>query len=152
MDDPDDRLHQQEEKTQTPSPPPPIPKSVWFVYLNVILVVIANIATQPVYIIYFNNQGWTTKIDVAFYSIVNFMTPLFAVLLNPIFGFWQGRRSSKELFLFDIVLTSYGYFTMALISDNRWVWLFGFILTRISISQNSVRMTYIIRTTSEDVR
>src|SRR3989338_7741391 len=57
-----------------------------------------------------------------------------------------------ELFIFDIVMTTYGYFTTAIISSNRWVWLFGFILTRISIGQNSVRMTYLIKTTAPEHR
>lgn len=122
--------------------------SVLFVYSNIFLVVASSICTNPVYVLYFNDRGWTTDKDVFFYVLVTVLQPVLTVLLNPVFGFWQGRRSSKEIFLFDIVCTSFGYFTMAIIDSNRWVFLGGYILSRISLTQNSARTAYIIRTTS----
>ena len=129
-----------------------IPTSVWVVYLNIILLVAASIAGMPVYVIYFNARGWTSGTEVLFYGIVNFLTPFCTVVLNPLFGFWQGRRPTKELFLFDIVCSAYGYLVMALVDQNRWIWLAGFVLSRMSTSQGSCRTTYIIRTTSEQRR
>ena len=41
---------------------------------------------------------------------------------------------------------------MALVNSNRWVWLAGFVLSRVSLSMGSCRTTYIIRTTAEEQR
>ena len=95
------------------------PRSVLFIYLNIFLVVAAEISTVAVYVPYFNQLGWTTDFNVLYYSLISLLTPLSEVVLGPIFGFWQGRRSSTEVFLFDIVLSSFGYFTMGLIDLNR---------------------------------
>lgn len=74
-----------------------VPSSVWVVYLNITLLVAASIAASPVYVIYFNDRGWTSKNDIFFYGITNFLSPFCTVVLNPIFGFWQGRRPTKGI-------------------------------------------------------
>jgi MFS family permease len=79
------------------------------------------------------------------------MNPLTTVLLNPLFGLWQDYRPTTEIFLCDIIATSFGYLCMAL-SDNQWIFLVGYILSRVNTAQGGVRAGYLIKTTSFDER
>ena len=128
-----------------------VPASVWYVYIHLMTVVIASTCSGPVMVLYFNMRYWTTKDDVLFYTICTFVGTLLPVLLNPVFGFWQGRRSTKELFIFDSLATGYGYLMMAVTSE-RWVFFVGYCLSRLSLCQRATRVTYIVRTTSAAVR
>lgn len=128
-----------------------IPPSVWFVYLHLVTVVTANTCSGPITVLYFNLRHWTTRDDVLFYTICTFVGTLMPVLFNPVFGFWQGRRSTKELFLFDALGSGYGFLIMAVASD-RWLFFAGYCLSRISLCQRATRTTYILRTTSAEVR
>jgi len=128
-----------------------IPRSVWAVYIYLIFIVIANTCTGPIFVLYFNSREWTSSDDVFFYTIITTVGIIMPVILTPVFGFWQGRRPTKELFLFDVVLTGYGFLMMALV-DNQWVFFLGYCFTRITMCQRTVRTTYILRTTNESVR
>ncbi|MDP2437072.1 MAG: MFS transporter [archaeon] len=125
--------------------------SVLWIYASVFLTVAGSVCSQPVMVLYFNFREWTSQDDIFFYSLINFLNPLTTVLLNPVFGLWQDHRPTKEVFLCDIILTSYGYLCMAL-SGNRWVFMVGYILSRVTTAQGGVRAGYIIKTTTTDDR
>jgi MFS family permease len=128
-----------------------IPKSVWWIYVTVAMIVTANMSSNSIQVLYFNSREWTSPGDVVYYVIVTATGIMMPVVLNPLLGFWQGRRPTKEIFVFEVFMTTYGFLAMALV-DNRWVFLMGYALSRLPLCVRAVRMTYVMRTTSAEQR
>ena len=149
-----EETEEEEEEEAEEEQIPSLPRSVRYVYINNMLSVIAAISTQPVLLFYFNILGWTnhSPTEIWYYGVVNFLTPFTTLFLTPLLELWQKHRPAKELFLFDVVFSSYGYLIMALVDLNKWLWLFGYLLTRISASTNPAQVSYINRTTFPEQR
>lgn len=128
-----------------------LPGSVWFVYLHLFTSVMANTCTGPILVLYMNTKLWITPDDVTFYTVLTFCGTLIPIFLAPIFGFWQGRRPTAEIFAFDAICSGYGFLVMAVASE-KWLFFGGYCLTRTMIAQRATRTIYVVRSTNTEQR
>jgi len=126
-----------------------LPGSVYVVFLVVFLITLGNLEMNPILFLYFASQDWVNKSadDFLYYTLILIVGTVSPIILGPLFGLWQSRRGkTKEPILFETVCCLVGFAVMAF-TNNRWLFLVAYLLSRMPLGQRAVRTTYVLAVT-----
>ena len=107
--------------------------------------VVTNLITyilKPTMLLYTNEQGWTSKEDTKFYTMLMVITSVLPIMLNPVVTKWVDARSSKEVFIFMPLLCALGLALMLV--QNKWLYFTGMSLTSGILCLRAARQAWIL--------
>ena len=68
---------------------------------------------SPIQYLYIESRGWVSADHITYYTVEKLIAVVLPVVLNPLFGMWQQRRSAKEVYSTMLLLVVAGNFAMA---------------------------------------